>query len=411
MQLNLKHYLSDAHIDANSRNSQRQLSLEISAIAESTDYDLPLNLCLVLDCSSSMQGKPLEIVKRAVISLIEKLQPSDCISVIAFNHEAKVIVPNQSAADITRIKTLINKLEADGGIAIDRGMKLGIKEVSYRKRNTVSHLCLLSNGANKQGEDRRCIQFAKLAAEYKITIHTLGFGEDWNQDLLEKIADLTKGTLSYVERAEQTLSKFEQVFARLQTVGLTNAYLLVELSPGTRLGKLKPISQVAPEAVEIPVKLEGNSFKVRIGDLMRDQARIVLLNLYINQLFPGTHQIATVQISYDNPAIGGENLFSPIFSLKINSQEEYQPALNPQVQQSILLLAKYRQSQIAEVKLQQSDKLGAATMLQNAAKTALQLGDETSATVLQNSATHLQKGEELSSKERKKIRLASKKML
>ena len=411
MQLNLKHYLSDAQIDANSRNSQRQLSLEISAIAESTDYDLPLNLCLVLDCSSSMQGQPLETVKQAAISLIEKLQPSDCISVIAFNHQAKVIVPNRSAVDITRIKTLINKLEADGGIAIDQGMKLGIKEISYRKLNTVSHLCLFSNGTNQQGEDRLCLQFAKLAAEYKITIHSLGFGEDWNQDLLEKIADLAKGTLTYIEKPEQTLSKFEQVFARLQTVGLTNAYLIVELSTGTRLGKLKPISQVAPETVEIPLKLEGNYFKVHIGDLMKDQARILLLNLYINQLFPGTHQIATVQISYDNPAIGGENLFSPIFPITINSQEEYQPALNPQVQQSILLLAKYRQTQIAEAKLQQGDQLGAATMLKNAAKTALQLGDEASATVLQNSATSLQTGRELSCKERKKTRLAAKTIL
>ncbi|ELS01875.1 uncharacterized protein containing a von Willebrand factor type A (vWA) domain [Xenococcus sp. PCC 7305] len=408
MKINLEHYLSDAHIDANSRNSQRQLSLEISAIAESTDYDLPLNLCLVLDCSGSMKGKPLETVKQAAISIIEKLQPGDCISVIAFNQEATVIVPSQSVTDIAKIKFLIDKLEAEGGTAIDRGMKLGIKEISHRKRNNVSHICLLSDGENEHGDDERCVRFAKLAAEYQITINTLGFGEHWSQDTLEKIADLANGTLSYIEEPEQALIEFEQVFARIQTVGLTNAHLMVELSPGTRLGKLKPITQVAPEAVEIPFKLEGNYFKVRIGDLMTDKARIVLINLYINQLFPGSYQIATVQVSYDNPTMAGENELSPIFSIEINSQEEYHPLLNQQVQQSILLLAKYRQTQIAETKLQEGDKTGAVTMLQNAAKTALQLGDKTSATVLQNSATRLQRGEELSPKERKRTRLASK---
>ena len=408
MEINLKHYLSDAHIDANSRNSQRQLSLEVSAIADSADYDLPINLCLVLDCSRSMRGKPLEILKQAVICLIEKLQPRDFISIIAFNHEAKIIVPSQSVTDITKIKTLINKLEADGGRAIDQGLKLGIKGISYRKRSTVSHLFLFSYGENEQGEDRRCLQFAKLAAEYNITIHTFGFGEYWNQDVLEKITDLANGTLSYIEEPEQTFLELEKVFAWLQTVGLTNAYLLVKLSPDTRLGKLKPISQVAPEVVEIPFILEGNYIKVRIGDLMRDNDRVLLINFYINQLCPGIHQIATIQVSYDNPTIGDENLFSAIFPIEINSQEEYQPKLNQQVQKSILLLAKYRQTQIAEAKFQQSDRLGAAKMLNNAAKTALQLGDQNSATVLQNSATHLQQGEELTTKERKKIRLAAK---
>ena len=411
MEINLKHYLSDPRIDSNSRNSQRQLSLEISAIAEATDYNLPINLCLVLDCSGSMTGKPLEKVKQAAISVTENLQPSDFISVVAFNNEANIIVPSQAVTDITKIKTLINQIGANGGTAIDQGIKLGIKEISHRLRNTVSHIFLLSGGKNEQGEDQRCLQFAKLAAENKITINTFGFGEHWNQNILEKIADLANGTLSYIEEPEEALIEFAQIFTRLQNIGLTNAYLIVKLSPGTRLGKIKPITQVAPEVVVIPFKLEGNYFKVRIGDLMIGNPRIFLINLYVNQLLPGNHQIATVQISYDNPTIGGENLSSAIFPIEINSQEEYQQQLNEQVQRSILLLAKYRQTQIAEAKLQQGDKLGAATMLQNAAKTAFQLEDQTSATILQNSATRLQEGAELSSKEKKKTRLASKKIL
>ena len=411
MRINLEHYLSDAHIDASSRTSQRQLSLEISAIAESTDQNLPLNLCLVLDCSGSMKGTPLDTVKQAAIAIIEKLQPGDRISIVAFNQEAKLIVPYQLVSDTDKIARQINLLEADGGTAIDQGIQLGIKQISLGQRNTVSHICLLTDGENEHGDDQKCFKFAKLAAEYKITINTLGFGEHWNQDTLEKIADLANGTLSYIEEPERVLFEFEQVFARLQTVGLTNAYLIVELSPGIRLGELKPITQVAPEAIEIPFKLEGNYFKVRIGDLMTNNARILLINLYINQLSTGIHQIAKVEVSYDNPTIGGENLLSPIFSIEINSQESYEPQLNPNVRNSILLLAKYRQTQIAETKLQQGDKLGAATMFQSAAKTALQLGDESSATVLQNSATRLQEGAELSEGEKKQTRLAAKTIL
>ena len=49
--------------------------------------------------------------------------------------------------------------------------------------------------------------------------------------------------------------------------------------------------------------------------------------------------------------------------------------------------------------------------LQTAAKTALQLGDKAGATVLQQSATKLQEGTQLSEGERKKTRLASKTIL
>jgi Ca-activated chloride channel family protein len=74
-------------------------------------------------------------------------------------------------------------------------------------------------------------------------------------------------------------------------------------------------------------------------------------------------------------------------------------------------LAKYRQTQIAEAKLQQGDRAGAATMLQTAAKTAIQMGDQGAATVLQTNATRLQSGEELSEADRKKTRIVSKTIL
>jgi len=50
-------------------------------------------------------------------------------------------------------------------------------------------------------------------------------------------------------------------------------------------------------------------------------------------------------------------------------------------------------------------------MLQTAAKTAIQLGDQGAATVLQKSATQLQSGQDLSEADRKKTRIVSKTIL
>jgi Ca-activated chloride channel family protein len=408
MKVKLEPHLSDDSIDSHSRSTQRQLAIDIFAVSDDLEHSLPLNLCLILDCSGSMANKPLEIVKSAAISIIEKLHPGDRISLIAFNQRAKAIVHNQAVGDLNRIKYKIDGLKADGGTAIDEGLKLGIKEVSVGKRNAVSQIFLLTDGENEHGDNQRCLKLARLASEYKITINTLGFGEHWNQDVLEKIADSATGTLAYIEQPQTAIREFDRLFTRLQSVGLTDARLILELMPGVRLAELKPIAQVSPETIELPATVDGKYFTVRLGDIMTDRKRTILINFYISQLPPGKHQVAAVQVSYDAPAVGRENLHSEIAIIAIESTDSYQPQVHPQVQQSILTLAKYRQTQIAETKLSEGDIKGAATMLQTAATTASLLGDESGAKVLQQSATRLQIGEQLTEAEKKKTRLASK---
>lgn len=408
--IGIQSYWSDSKIDARLNSSQRQLSLAISAVEGDRSLELALNICLVLDCSSSMAQKPLTMVKQAAIDIVERLKPSDRISIIAFNHRAKVVVPNQVAANIN-IKQKIESLAADGGTSIDEGLRLGLKEVAAYNQGCVSRIFLLTDGENEHGDDCRCLRLAELSAEHNVTIDTLGFGEHWNQDVLEQISDLAQGTLAYIEQPERTTLEFERLLNRAQSVGLTNSYLTVELMPKTRLGGLKPVAQVAPETIELPVQLQGNHFSVRLGDLASDRPRIVLLNLYINQLPPGRHKIAAVQLRYDAPGVNRVKLHSDVLVIELSAENPYQPQPNELVHNHILALAKYRQTQIAEAKLHNGDRAGAVTMLQTAAKTALQLGDKTGAIVLQTNATRLQIGKELSNRDRKKTRLVSKTIL
>ncbi len=270
---------------------------------------------------------------------------------------------------------------------------------------------MLTDGENEHGDNDRCLKLAALAAEFKMTLNTLGFGEHWNQDVLEKISDAAGGSLSYIERPDQATEKFSQVFNRIQAVGLTDAYLLFELMPKVRLAELKPVAQVAPETIELPVQQDGNKYMVRLGDLMKDAPRIIVANMYVGQFAAGRQLLTNLQVRYDDPTAGRQNVLSDVVPVDINVLTSYVPAPNAEVQQHILALAKYRQTQIAEAKLQQGDRAGAATMLQTAAKTALQMGDKGGATVLQTSATRLQAGQDLSEADRKKTRIVSKTVL
>lgn len=416
MKVDLQPALNDANLDAGQINNQRQLATSISAISElahaAGSSAVPINLCLILDHSGSMNGKPLETVKAAAERLLHRLKPGDRLTVVAFDHRAKVIVPNQTIDNLESLKKRIQALKADGGTAIDEGIKLGIEELRKGAKNTISQAFVLTDGENEHGSNDRCLQLAVSAAEHNFTLNALGFGAHWNQDVMEKIADAAGGTLSYIERPDQVLEVFDEIFTRIQSVTLTNAYLLFKLMPKVRLAELKPIAQVAPETIELPINPEKDGeFSVRLGDVMTNVQRVILANLYIGQLPEGRQAIAQLRVRYDNPATGEKGLLSDPVLVNANVLANYQPNLNEKVQQHILALAKYRQTQIAEQKLQQGDRLGAATMLQTAAKTALQMGDHGAATVLQGSATQLQAGKELSEGDRKKTRIVSKTVL
>ena len=412
MKVSLQPTLNDSNLDANQVNNQRQLEVSISAIAGQMDRNVPLNLCLVLDHSGSMNGKPLEIVKKAAISLVDRLKGGDRLSIVAFDHRAKILVPNQVLENPEKIKKQINRLAADGGTAIDEGLRLGIEELAKGKQETISQIFLLTDGENEHGDNNRCLKFAQLAANYNLTFNTLGFGDNWNQDVLEKIADAASGALSYIQKPDQAVEAFNRLFNRAQSVGLTNSYLLFQLMPNVRLAELKPIAQVSPDTIELPVQPEADGrFSVRLGDLMTDAERIVLANLYVGKLPVGKQAIANLQVKYEDPTQNRTDLYSENIPIYMEVQEGYQPNPNDDVQKSILALAKYRQTQLAEAKLQQGDRAGAATMLQTAAKTALQMGDNSAATVLQTSATRLQMGEKLSEADRKKTRIVSKTVL
>ena len=410
MKVSLLPVLNDPNLDAAAPSTQRQLAISVSATASSIDSSVPLNLCLILDHSGSMGGRPLETVKQAAGRLLDRLKPGDRFCAVAFDHKAKVLVPNQIVGDPSSIKRQIEQLRSAGGTAIDEGIKLGIEELGKGKKEAISQAFLLTDGENEHGDDSRCLKLAKLAADYNMTLNSLGFGDNWNQDILEKIADAGGGALAHIQRPEDAVDEFSKLFTRIQGVGLTNAYLLFSLMPKVRLAELKPIAQVAPDTIELPVQQEGDRFMVRLGDLMKDIERVVLANIYIGQLPEGTQAIGQLQIRYDDPSVGQGLLSDPV-ALSANVVKVYQPALNLMVQQHILALAKYRQTQLAETRLQQGDRAGAATMLQTAAKTALQMGDKSAATVLQTSATRLQSGEQLSEADRKKTRIASKTIL
>ena len=66
---------------------------------------VPLNFCLVLDRSGSMQGQKLAALKDATKRVIDTLTPQDIVSIVLFDDTVQVLVPATAATDKQALRT------------------------------------------------------------------------------------------------------------------------------------------------------------------------------------------------------------------------------------------------------------------------------------------------------------------
>ena len=141
---------------------------------------MPLNFALVLDHSGSMKGAKLRNVKEAVKMLINRLEPTDYVSVVIFDDTAQVIIPSMPANDKPGMKAAIDQIRDAGGTTMSLGMIQGLNELRrWNIPNAINRMILLTDGVT-YGDAQRCRQLASDAAAVGIGIYTLGIGSDWD---------------------------------------------------------------------------------------------------------------------------------------------------------------------------------------------------------------------------------------
>ncbi|MGD0750981.1 MAG: DnaJ domain-containing protein [Anaerolineales bacterium] len=174
-----------------------------------------LNLCLVLDKSTSMKGSNMDIVKATAIQIMHKLKPEDIFSVVAFSDRAETLIPATHITDLNKQEARIQMVQPSGGTEIFSGLEQGYSEIIQNiSRSQVNHIILLTDGRT-YGDENNCISLAKNAAARGVGISGLGIGSEWNDNFLDKLASLTGGSSMYVPRPQDIqhalLDRFNQL--------------------------------------------------------------------------------------------------------------------------------------------------------------------------------------------------------
>ena len=137
----------------------------------------PLNLCLVLDVSTSMQGPKLEMVKETAIQLLRRIRPQDIFSLVSFSDRATVHIPASLGAEARRAEAKVRMLQASGGTEILQGLEAGVQETSRRlDPSNINHVILLTDG-HTYGDEQNCLKLAEEASTQGIGLPTAANAE------------------------------------------------------------------------------------------------------------------------------------------------------------------------------------------------------------------------------------------
>jgi uncharacterized membrane protein/uncharacterized protein YegL len=147
------------------------------------------SVVLIIDKSSSMEGKKIELARQAAIGVIENLRPIDQVGVLIFDNSFQWVVPVRRAEDRSLLKRLVSGITPDGGTQIAPALAEAYRKILPTKA-TFKHIVLLTDGISEEGDS---LDLSKEAVAQHVTISTVGLGQDVNRSYLEKVAALAEG--------------------------------------------------------------------------------------------------------------------------------------------------------------------------------------------------------------------------
>ena len=308
-EVTLAHQLGKDFMPVTGGSQLAYVLLEAKPTEMMAQVRLPLNFVLVLDHSGSMKGAKLNNVKEAVKMVLDRLEPTDYVSVVIFDDTSQVIIPSMPANDPIGMKAAIDRIRDAGGTAMSLGMIQGLNELRrWNIPNAINRMILLTDGVT-YGDSDRCRQLARDAKAAGISIYPLGIGADWDESLLDDVGELSGGMpAEFIRNPADALNVFQQQLQSAVAVAVRNGTLILRLPAGVTPKKAVKVLPIISDLG--PSVLSDRQIVIPLGDLEKDNAQSVLVELMIDPRPAGLFRIAQTEFTYDVPIANliGENL-------------------------------------------------------------------------------------------------------
>ncbi|MBI3242100.1 MAG: VWA domain-containing protein [Chloroflexi bacterium] len=364
----------------------------------------PLNVCLVIDRSNSMQGPRLEQVKSAAKQIIEGLNANDTFSVVAFSDRAEVIIPAQQMTNKAAILNKVSSINPSGGTEILQGLLAGLLEIQRNLNpKSVNHLILLTDGRT-YGDEDNCLLLATLAESDGVTVSGLGIGDEWNDSFLDQLAGATGGESRYISSPSVVTRLLTEQVRGMGGTLAQRLRLQVTCDPGVTL---RSAFKVSPQAQPVPLDLQP----LRIGSLQREEPVSVLLEFLAQVGEGGLQNLARLTVLGDVLSLGRlDERYMLDLQMKLTDSAEVTPPPLAIVN-ALDKLTLYRLQEKAWAAVDEGDVLKATTRLEMLATRLISDGEGELAKVALAEAYRLGQTRQISAEARKRIKYGTRALI
>lgn len=381
--------------------------LLVEAQPTTASEPVPLNFCLVLDRSGSMQGAKLAALKDATKRVIDTLTPQDIVAIVLFDDQVQVLLPAAPATDKAALKARVDTIEEAGGTAMSGGLLAGQAEL--RKNggpDRVSALLLLTDGQT-WGDEDKCRAIAKELGQEGVRVTALGLGAEWNEKLLDDLAEATGGTSDYIADPAQITKSFQRAVRSAKGTIAQDARLLLRLA---RDVTPRAVHRVTPIIANLGYQPIGQSeVAVRLGNLEADSPASVVVDLMLPPRAAGSFRIAQAELHYTPLGAAGEQLVKQDVLLEF-SADEHAAQYDPRVMNLVEKVTAFKLQTRALSEAEAGNLSGATQKLRAAATRLLDLGELELAQKAQEQATQLEQGRGMSAESQKELRYATRRL-
>ena len=396
--LTLKVTPSHTHLPLLKEEQIFYLLLELFPSADELGSRMPLNLCLVLDRSTSMQGARLQRVKEATNYIIDHLTDDDYFSLVTFSDRAEIVLLAQRGIDKAIAKSKVSMIHSSGGTEILQGLLTGLAEVErWQTLQTINHLVLLTDGQT-YGDEDECLAQAIEASQRGVSISTMGIGQDWNDKLLDEIALRSGGASAYIDSASKVTAVFREKIHGLHSIFARS--LRLTLSPAKN-ASIRDIFRISPYLD----RFDHSQMPVELGHMERGTPLGIMVELLVQTQEVGQSHLLTVTVEGDIVAVGlSDEQVSAKVGVEVTAEKGVDQPIPPAIVGAMGKLAIFRMQEKTIAELERGDVERASQRLETMATRLLNIGETELAKAALLEAGRLVRTGHMSPEGRKKIR-------
>jgi Ca-activated chloride channel homolog len=382
------------------------LELKIHPDTNQLVSSTPLNISLIVDCSTSMQGIRLDTVKLTAIDLVRQLQPNDIFSLVKFNDRAELLIPAGKLSDIKSTEMKIQLLQAGGGTEIFKGLEMGFSQVSqFRSSDRVNHIILITDGRT-YGDELSCDMLADQSSAFGVSISAVGIGSQWNDKFLDELTSKTGGICKYISDIGDIRSSILGEISRLGS-NLTEQIKFNYQTP--KNVELRSVFRLQPD----PSPLVAGPPLI-FGLMPKQGAMNILLELLIKDIPPGLDNLSLASgfINFEIPrhTIKSQYVQRLLLERKV-TKEPIRDTPPTKILNAMTSLNLYLMQERAREEMVKGDISSATRHMENLATHLLRNGENGLAQTVLDEVAYIQRNKSFSKDGEKRIKYGTRSLL